>query len=287
MSTSARSTSSAEEPTRRRSLAWLCSSLLSPSLAGEVQAHAPADLLLERIEQVKAIAPALLAELKVPGMALAVLQHGQLAWSGQFGVRKANEASEFGEAGAPEPVQANTVFEAASMSKPLFAYLVMQAVQAGLLDLDRPVQQYLPKEAFKPPQVWQGQITVRHLLTHRSGLPNWRSAEDEAKQSLRIGFEPGQRFNYSGEGYFYLQRVLETIYAKPLQTLAEIQLFKPLDMRHSSFVLNPELDALRSRGHSEKGQVLPAEALHLGQCCLHALHHGKRLCQVPGRNVEP
>ncbi|MCV2351744.1 serine hydrolase domain-containing protein [Paucibacter sp. Y2R2-4] len=250
LSTSARSTSSANEPARRRSLAWLCGSLFGPSLTAQAQV-AILDGLSRRIEQIKAISPALLNELKVPGMSLALLQQGQIAWSGEFGVC---------EAGAPETVQANTVFEAASMSKPLFAYLVMQTVQAGLLDLDRPVQQYLPQEAFKPPQAWQSLITARHLLTHRSGLPNWRSAADETSQSLRIGSEPGQHFNYSGEGYFYLQRVLEQICAQPLQTLAESQLFKPLGMRHSSFVLTPELDALRARGHDDQGQVLPLQA---------------------------
>ncbi|MCV2355319.1 beta-lactamase family protein [Paucibacter sp. B2R-40] len=192
--------------------------------------------------------PALLQELHIPGAALVLLQHGKPVWSAQFG---------HCEAGTDRQVQATTVFEAASMSKPLFAYLVLQAVQAGRLDLDRPVLQYLPQEVFKPPQVWQRLITARMLLTHRSGLPNWRSLEDESSQSLHIAFEPGQRFNYSGEGYFYLQRVLEAISGEPLQDMAEKQLFKPLGMQHSGFVLTPQLDGLRARGHDAQGHVLP------------------------------
>ena len=192
--------------------------------------------------------PELLAELHIPGAALVLLRGGLPAWSAQFGVRAA---------GQPEPVSADTVFEAASMSKPLFAYLVLQQVQAGRLDLDRPVMHYLPTELFKPAQPWQALITARLLLTHRSGLPNWRSAADELSGSLRITSIPGQRFGYSGEGYFYLQRVLEHVTGLPLQALAAQQLFTPLAMQHSGFVLSPALHANRARGHDEQGQPLP------------------------------
>lgn len=202
-------------------------------------------------DQLNKTVTALLQELQVPGAALVLLLDGRPAWSGQFGVCQAQTT---------RAVQANTVFEAASMSKPLFAYLVLQAVQAGQLDLDRPVVHYLPQEVFRLAQDWQRLITARMLLTHRAGLPNWRSADDEKTRSLRIGLEPGQHFNYSGEGYFYLQRVLEQICAEPLQAIAERGLFKPLGMRNSGFVLTPQLDALRAHGHDEMGRPLPAQA---------------------------
>ena len=224
-------------------MACLGGLLLAPARAGGARAELAA--------QLEAAIPALLQELQVPGAALVLLQNGRPAWAGQFGLC---------EAGSQRVVQVDTVFEAASMSKPLFAYLVLQAVQAGRLDLDRPVLQYLPQEVFKPAQEWQALITARMLLTHRSGLPNWRSAEDERSNSLRIEFEPGERFNYSGEGYFYLQRVLEAISGEPLQAMAEKKLFKPLGMHHSGFVLTPQLDGLRARGHDEQGRVLPAQS---------------------------
>ena len=185
-----------------------------------------------------------LADLPVPGASLVLLRNGQLAGSAHCGVLAA---------GQPAPVDAETVFEAASMSKPVFAYLVLQQVQRGRLDLDRPVVHYLPQEIFKPPQTWQRTITARMLLTHRSGLPNWRPEADEATGSLRITSAPGERFSYSGEGYFYLQRVLEQITGTPLQALAERELFKPLGMTRSSFFsLTP-----RARGHDVQGQPLP------------------------------
>ncbi len=235
---------------RRRSLAGLCGAVLSPGWAAAHRAEASTRLSL-RLARLQVLAPRLLENLQVPGASLAILEDAHLAWSGEFGVR---------EAGGTDSVLPQTVFEAASMSKPLFAYLVMQAVQSGLLELDRPVQQYLPQELFKPAQAWQAQITARQLLTHRSGLPNWRSAEDEASQSLHISDEPGQRFNYSGEGYFYLQRVLEEVCKQSLQGIAASQLFKPLGMSNSSFVLTPQIDALRARGHNKQGQVLPTQA---------------------------
>ncbi|MCV2361413.1 beta-lactamase family protein [Paucibacter sp. TC2R-5] len=240
-----RNTNSAEAIGRRAALGWLGSLALRPTWAqgGEV----PLDL----IRQLQGPIPALLQELHVPGTALVLLRQGKPVWSAQFGQS---------EAGTAKPIQADTVFEAASLSKPLFAYLVLQTVQAGQLALDRPVMHYLPQEVFKPQQDWQRLITARMLLTHQSGLPNWRSDEDERTVSLRIAFEPGQRFNYSGEGYFYLQRVLEAIWGEALQTRAEQQLFKPLGMRHSGFVLTPQLDGLRARGHDAQGRVLPAQA---------------------------
>ena len=189
-----------------------------------------------------------LAGLPVPGASLVLLRGGQLAGSAHCGVLQAGHAA---------AVRAETVFEAASMSKPVFAYLVLQQVQRGRLDLDRPVMQYLPHERFKPPQAWQRLITARMLLTHRSGLPNWRPEVDEATHRLRIASKPGERFNYSGEGFAYLQRMLEQITGEPLQTLAERELFRPLGMTHSGFVLTPRLDALRARGHDAQGQALP------------------------------
>lgn len=233
-----RNTPSADSASRRQALAWLGALALSPAAA-------------DGLTTLSEAAPALLKELHVPGAALVVLQDGRPVWSGQFGVC---------EAGTDRAVRSDTVFEAASMSKPLFAYLVLQAVQAGRLDLDRPVLHYLPQEVFKPAQDWQRLITARMLLTHRSGLPNWRSAEDEKTGSLRIAAEPGQRFDYSGEGYFYLQRVLEQVLQEPLQQTAERMLFKPLGMRNSGFVLTPQLDGLRALGADERGQVLPAQA---------------------------
>ena len=217
---------------------------------------APDDSLWARRRELFAqLLPERMAQLGVPGAQAVLLREGRPAWSVALG-RRGPAAS--GDDGAP--VQADTVFEAASMSKPLFAYLVLLQVQAGRLALDQPVMALMPGEVFDPPQDWQRLITPRMLLAHTSGLPNWRpgdSGPSERDGPLELLFRPGLRYEYSGEGYFYLQRLLEHLSGLPLQALAEQQLFKPLGMPGSSFVLTPSVRARRARGHDEANQPLP------------------------------
>lgn len=225
--------------------------LLASGLPARAAAADDAALWARRRELLAELLPEQMAQLGVPGAQAVLLREGQPAWSMDQGQLQAQ---------ASAPVRADTVFEAASMSKPLFAYLALLQVQAGRIALDQPVMQRLP-EVFTPRQEWQRLITPRMLLAHCSGLPNWRpgdSGEDELQGPLELLFKPGLRYEYSGEGYFYLQRLLEHVSGLPLQTLAEQQLFQPLGMAHSSFVLTPQIRSLRARGHDESGAVLPA-----------------------------
>lgn len=207
--------------------------------------------------------PALCQQFAVPGAQLCLLREGQTDWSLLYGSKQAGQTE--------QAIQADTVFEAASMSKPVFAWLAMRACERGRLALDRPVAEQMPaadlQDFFADPQTapaqqqaWRAQITPRHLLSHKSGLPNWRE-EGEAKPdrpALNLAFQPGSDFRYSGEGYALLQRCLEHIEGRPLQDIAQRQLFAPQSMGHSGFVLTPALDALRARGHAEDGRPLPA-----------------------------
>lgn len=100
------------------------------------------------------------------------------------------------------PVTTDTIFEAASLSKQVAAYAAFALRAAGKLDFDRTLVSYvddLPNERAR-------RVTVRHVLSHSSGFPNWRSSPDAP---LTPEFEPGSQFQYSGEGFFYLQRILE------------------------------------------------------------------------------
>jgi CubicO group peptidase (beta-lactamase class C family) len=142
--------------------------------------------------------PTLMQWANVPGVAVAVIREGKLAWSGGFGVKKNGE---------PGAVESSTLFGAASLSKPVFTYAVLGLREEKLIDLDRPLWSYLPNPDL--PDVEQSRlITARHVLSHSSGLQNWRFQKD---QKLEFAFKPGERFGYSGEGYYYLQRVLENI----------------------------------------------------------------------------
>nr|WP_246448154.1 serine hydrolase domain-containing protein [Roseateles oligotrophus] len=206
--------------------------------------------------------PALCQQFAVPGAQLCLLQDGRSAWSFLYGTKLAAH---------PElAIQADTVFEAASMSKPVFAWLALRACERGRLALDRPLARQMPAAALQAffgdarpasaqQQAWRAQITPRQLLSHRSGLPNWRDEGPQAEgPALPLAFEPGSDFRYSGEGYALLQAGLEHIEGLPLQDIAQRQLFEPQAMPHSGFVLTPSLDGLRARGHAEDGRPLPA-----------------------------
>ncbi|MBI5719955.1 MAG: beta-lactamase family protein [Burkholderiales bacterium] len=147
-------------------------------------------------------------------------------------------------------VRPDSVFQAASLSKPVFAYAVLKLVQQGRLALDASVLQYLPqgyRHAFDPLQYGPaaqtdevadprlGAVTVRMLLQHTAGLPNWASGP------LRFEGTPGARWAYSGEGYVLLQRAVEAVMGQPLDVVMQEQVFGPLGMTHSSQRWTPQV----------------------------------------------
>ncbi len=150
---------------------------------------------------------------------------------------------------------------AASFTKSAFAYMVMRLVDQGVLGLDRPVYQYLPKplpeyDNYKDlaDDARYKKITARMLLDHSPGFPNWRWLEDDRK--LRIHFEPGARFAYSGEGMNLLQLVVETITHKPLEQLMQENVFQPLGMTRTSMVWQDRFESDFANGYDEYGRSL-------------------------------
>lgn len=155
-------------------------------------------------------------------------------------------AIETASACSPAP-HADSVFQAASLSKPVFAYAVLKLVAEGRLELDAPVVKYLPQgyrrhanplqtgpaEVVTDPRLQA--ITVRMALNHTSGLPNW------ASKALSFEAAPGTRWHYSGEAYVLLQRAVETVTGEPLDRFIARQVFAPLAMRHSDYVWNARL----------------------------------------------
>ncbi len=161
-----------------------------------------------------------------------------------------------------------TVFQAASLSKPVFAYAVLKLVEQGKLDLDAPVVNYLPQQdplayvhvqnpfsAGPPitdlvtaPELQT--VTARMLLMHSSGLPNW------AKQPLTFSFKPGTRWQYSGEGYVLLQRAVEAIASAPLNEVMERLVFNPIGMTNSSYVWSDRFNDSLVVGHARTGLAM-------------------------------
>jgi len=194
----------------------------------------------------------LLDSARVTGLAVALLENNQVRYLRTFGYRNVAEKA---------PLEPHTAMYGASLSKAVFACLVMQLVQAGQLDLDKPLHEYLGRPVSELPG-WQDlagderwrKLTARMALSHTTGLPNWRWIEPDKK--LRFKFEPGARYGYSGEGLQLLQVAVETITGKSLLQLSEERLWKPLGLARTSYVWQPAFEANYALGYDEQGQPL-------------------------------
>jgi CubicO group peptidase (beta-lactamase class C family) len=141
------------------------------------------------------------------------------------------------------------------MSKPIFGILALQLVERGRLELDRPLADY-GQELMLPDLPERRLVTARMVLSHRSGFPNWRPGGEEREGPIPLLFQPGSRFGYSGEGIFYLQRVLERITGQPLDRWATPNLFAPLGLKATGFAWTPALGNRLASGHRDDGTVL-------------------------------
>lgn len=196
----------------------------------------------------------LMAAAHVPGLALAILEDGEPAYEAAYGVRNA--------AGAPLTV--DTVMYAASLTKTAFAYAVMTLVDEGVLDLDRSIGGYLPKPLPEYPKYvdlagdprWK-RFTARMLLSHTTGMPNYRWVNDDEK--LDIKFEPGARFGYSGEGINLLQLVIEEGLRRDVGALLQERVFRRFGMTRTSMTWRDDFAGREADGFGPDGALLPHE----------------------------
>ncbi|MCB0638536.1 MAG: beta-lactamase family protein [Lewinella sp.] len=201
---------------------------------------------------------ALVDAAEVHGLSVSVFQDGKAAYQRTFGYKHYPERL---------PLNDTTNMYGASLSKAVFAVLVMRLVEEGVLDLDRPLVSYLPRPiyTYEPQTRWHDdysdladdtlhqQITARMCLMHTSGFPNWRWFEPD--QRLRVKFKPGSRYHYSGEGLVFLQVVLEKMLGRGLEEIAQEKLFKPLGMTRSSYEWQPAFEADFAYGHKTNGEI--------------------------------
>lgn len=194
-----------------------------------------------------------LASFDVPGISVAVLAGCEPAVTVEAGLA---------DVGAGQPVTAETAFEAASLSKPVFAHLVLQLVQDGVIDLDRPIAEVMPYPRIADAEGY-ARLTPRLVLTHRTGLPNWAEEGGGSRSTAPIAFDvpPDTAFTYSGEAFELLRTLVER---ETGQSLAELfrERFGTL-MPHSSFEsLSP--DAAPSRGYASARDASGARNLDYG-----------------------
>ena len=201
--------------------------------------------LEETVNKLETLTPKLMNELKVPGVSICLIQNKEIAFSKSFGVSDASLKTEVTE---------KTMFEACSMSKPVFAYLVLELVEQGKLELDNPLYEYLPEEFVCIDEDYPKQITARMILSHTSGFPNWRKGSEENESPLPIYFKPGTKFSYSGEGIYYLQQVVEYIVNESLESFAKRILFDKLGLESTSFVWTEKLNPQIAIGHNTDGK---------------------------------
>lgn len=190
--------------------------------------------------ELEAELPALVEQGHVTGLSIAVIREGSLAWTGAFGTA---------DAATGEPVTRRTLFQAASLSKPVFAYAVWRLAERGVLDLDTPLAALLPNDRMGHDERYR-RITPRLVLSHSTGLPNWGG------DRLELAFDPGTGFRYSGEGYVYLQHAISEVTGLTLDALARREVFEPLGMRSSGFVSRDALEERLAAGHDEDGDSL-------------------------------
>jgi len=210
------------------------------SACASVASHSDATVS-PRLVELEGRLPRLLDSAGIPGFAATLLQNGTAASHLAVGAR---------EAGKPERVTRNTVFEAASLSKPVVAFMTLKLVDQGTLSLDEPLSRYLPLVDLNDPRA--SAITARMVLSHTTGLQNERIDND----TLALAFKPGSAFRYSGEAYTYVGHVLEKITGQSLDVIARSLVFDPLGMNRSSFVWEDRLADDAATGHGSYGQTL-------------------------------
>jgi len=184
--------------------------------------------------------PDLLRQAHVPGLSIALVQDAAVTWVAAFGLACLQP---------PQAVTPNTIFQAASLSKPLFAYAVLGLAERGYLDLDAPLTAYLP-DPYVPDDSLLPVITTRHVLCHMTGWPNWRLKGAPLVRERA----PGEAFGYSGEGYAYLQAVVERIVGQPLDAYMQEAVLDPLGMAASSYRWAMPGDPRVAQAHDRQGR---------------------------------
>ena len=186
------------------------------------------------VADLKTYIPQRMKEANVPGIAIALIRDYQIVGTEGFGV--ANRFS-------GKPLSPESVFEVASISKTITAYIALRLVEQGKLSLDEPVHRYLIKK-WLPSSERADKITLRQLLSHSSGL-----GDDVFLKNKNVIFEPGADFLYSGLGFLYVQELIEYVTGQSLEQVAHELVFEPLEMYRSSFVNYKNLMAYMSNGH--------------------------------------
>lgn len=182
----------------------------------------------------------------IPALGIGYIEDGEI-----------KQISVFGELEKGKKAPKNTIWNVASLTKPVTALIVLKLVDSDKLSLDEPVYKYyIDPDIINDPRVKQ--LTLRIILSHQTGFANNR--EKYKNGILRFEFEPGTKYQYSGEGYDYLRKVIEHKFEIPIEKLADSLIFKPLKMKDTKFYWDNKTDETRfAKWHTEKGEIYPTK----------------------------
>jgi len=203
----------------------LISSYQEPSL----RLSEPVDSIIADLDS---YIPKFMHEENIPGVAIALIRNSKVVWKEGFGVVNTITA---------EPVTSGTLFEVASNSKLVSTYIALRLVDQGILSLDKSLNSYL-SDPWLPPSEYRNAITLRHVLSHSSGLGHLTFS----RHSI---FAPGRGYSYSNKGFLYLQAVIEQLTDQSLEEVARKTVFAPLGMSSSSFVNHAGITSRTANGH--------------------------------------
>lgn len=224
---------------------FLLQSCNKPNTINQIETYKGKKISFETLEE---FLTAQMDTIGIPALSIALINDGEIVYSNSLGVSNTE---------TKRTVSQNSIFESASLSKPVFAFFVMKLSEKAILDLDRPLYFYLPDEEMEKDPRYKN-VTARMVLNHSSGFPNWRWFDPLPEKSglTRGDFfmidDPGDTFTYSGEAYQYLARViahLNFINMYELNDLFQQEVAKPLEMEHTYFVWDDYLYDNKVFGH--------------------------------------
>lgn len=218
-----------------------------------IASHALADEGMPGAGAIDAEAGRLMAEQDVKGLAMAVIDDGRVTHMAAFGLRNVERNL---------PLETRTIMYGASLTKTAFACMVLQLVDEGRFDLDRPLHEYLPRPIpsyaeyvhLAGDERWR-LLTGRHVLAHSTGFANFRWLEDDRK--LRFHFAPGERYAYSGEGFYLLQFVLEEGLGLDVKAEMQERIFDRFDMPNTSMQWRADFADNLADGYAMDGSFEP------------------------------
>ncbi len=204
----------------------------------------------------------LIEKANVTGLAVAIFNDGEVAYQKAFG---------YSNIESKDTLDVNQIIYGASFSKSVYGYLIATLMHEGILDIDKELYTYLDVELpdlyiekefrrlhdLKEDERYK-QITARMCLSHTTGFSNWRWL-NEPDEKLRIHFDPGTKYGYSGEGIVLSQWIVEHLTSTPLEDLAVSKIFAPLGMTNSHYLWREDFKTHFCYGHNSEQEKLPRD----------------------------